>query len=34
MITIGYADEKPEPPPRKELDEIRFFQFWDKTGHV
>jgi nitroreductase len=34
MITIGYADEKPAPLPRKELDEIRFFQFWAKTGHV
>jgi len=34
MITIGYADEEPAPPPRKELDEIRFFQFWAKTVYV
>jgi len=28
MITIGYADEKPTPPPRKELKDICFFNLW------
>jgi coenzyme F420-0:L-glutamate ligase/coenzyme F420-1:gamma-L-glutamate ligase len=32
MITIGYADEKPAPPPRKELNEICFFNSWNKRG--
>jgi F420 biosynthesis protein FbiB-like protein len=32
MITIGYADEKPTPPPRRELNEICFFNSWNKRG--
>lgn len=31
MIVIGYADEKPLPPPRKGLKEICVFNFWSKT---
>jgi coenzyme F420-0:L-glutamate ligase/coenzyme F420-1:gamma-L-glutamate ligase len=30
MITVGYADEKPSPPPRKELNEICAFNSWPK----
>jgi coenzyme F420-0:L-glutamate ligase/coenzyme F420-1:gamma-L-glutamate ligase len=30
MIVMGYADEKPSPPPRKTLDEIRAFNLWSK----
>ena len=28
MITMGYADEKPTPPPRKALKDICFFNSW------
>jgi len=28
MIIVGYSDEKPQPPQRKSLDEIRAFNFW------
>ncbi len=28
MITMGYADEEPKPPPRKGLNEICSFNFW------
>lgn len=28
MITIGYADEKPEPPQRRALEKIRVFNSW------
>ena len=31
IITMGYADEKPKPPPRKELSEVCFFNFWTET---
>lgn len=31
MITMGYADEKPKPPQRKELSEVCFFNFWTET---
>ncbi|MGB9854320.1 MAG: nitroreductase family protein [Candidatus Bathyarchaeales archaeon] len=31
MIVMGYADEKPPPPSRKELTEICMFNFWSKT---
>jgi coenzyme F420-0:L-glutamate ligase/coenzyme F420-1:gamma-L-glutamate ligase len=30
MIIMGYADEKPSPPPRKTLDEICAFNLWTK----
>jgi len=30
MIVMGYADEKPPPPPRKELAEIYAFNFWHR----
>lgn len=31
MIVMGYADEKPPPPPRKELAEIYAFNFWHRA---
>ena len=31
MIVMGYADEKPLPPPRKELTEMCAFNFWSKS---
>jgi coenzyme F420-0:L-glutamate ligase/coenzyme F420-1:gamma-L-glutamate ligase len=30
MIIMGYADEKPSPPPRKTLDEVCAFNIWSK----
>jgi hypothetical protein len=30
MIIMGYADEQPNPPSRKGLEEIRAFNTWDK----
>ena len=33
MITMGYADEKPTPPPRKELNDICFFNSWTEKLH-
>ncbi len=30
IIIMGYADEKPQPPPRKSLNEICAFNFWPK----
>lgn len=34
MIIMGYADEKPQPPPRKELKEICSFNLWFKTENA
>lgn len=31
MVIVGYADEKPEPPPREELSKICAFNLWPKT---
>ena len=31
MIVMGYADEEPMPPPRKELNEICKFNFWHRN---
>ncbi|MEM2896240.1 MAG: nitroreductase family protein [Candidatus Bathyarchaeia archaeon] len=28
LITLGYPDEKPNPPPRKPLDELIHFNYW------
>jgi F420 biosynthesis protein FbiB-like protein len=28
LITLGYPDEKPNPPPRKQLSEIIYFNYW------
>lgn len=30
MIIMGYTDEKPQPPPRKSLEEICAFNFWPR----
>jgi len=30
MIIMGYADEKPNPPPRRKLEEICSFNFWGR----
>ncbi len=30
MIIMGYADEKPKPPPRRKLEEICSFNFWGR----
>jgi coenzyme F420-0:L-glutamate ligase/coenzyme F420-1:gamma-L-glutamate ligase len=30
MVIMGYADEKPSPPPRKTLDEVCAFNLWSK----
>ncbi|MBS7646731.1 MAG: nitroreductase family protein [Candidatus Bathyarchaeia archaeon] len=31
MIIMGYPDEKPKPPQRKDLDEICSYNFWHKA---
>ncbi|MDW8022237.1 MAG: nitroreductase family protein [Nitrososphaerota archaeon] len=31
MITMGYADEQPLPPPRKGVDTVCAFNFWPKS---
>lgn len=31
MIIMGYVDEKPQPPPRKELKEICSFNLWSNS---
>ena len=28
IVTIGYADEKPEPPPKHRIEHIVFFDKW------
>jgi len=32
MITMGYADEEPAPPPRKKLKDICFFNSWGSSS--
>lgn len=31
MITLGFVNETPPPPPRRELKDLRFFNSWGKT---
>ena len=28
IVTIGYADEAPEPPPKKRIEHVMFFEKW------
>jgi F420 biosynthesis protein FbiB-like protein len=32
MITMGYSNEKPTPPPRKKLEDICFFNSWGSSS--